>query len=122
MTAADRERRGAEKRGRRAEFLAVIYLLFKGYWPVERRLNTPVGEIDLIAKRGNLLAIVEVKSRPTLVQAAESISPRQWNRIARAVTWFTANRSAYAGSDIRFDAVLVSGWRVRHVQDAWRPD
>lgn len=116
----DRKRR-AEKRGRSAETLAFLFLLLKGYRPVARRLKTPVGELDLVLRKGDVLAVVEVKARPSLDQAAEAISPRQWQRLTRAVAWLVAGRPALARLSIRFDAVLVSGFLVRHVSDAWRP-
>ncbi|WP_425407034.1 YraN family protein [Hwanghaeella sp.] len=115
------DRKRAERRGRWAETLALIVLLGKGYRPVARRLKTPVGELDLVMRRGQVLAVVEVKARPSLDQAAEAIRPRQWQRLARAVEWLIAGRPGLAALSIRFDAVLVSGLSVRHVTDAWRP-
>lgn len=114
-------RKRAERRGRRAETLAFLFLLAKGYRPVARRLKTPVGELDLVMRRGGVLAIIEVKARPSLGQAAEAIAPRQWQRLSRATQWLVAGRPALADLSIRFDAVLVSGLSVRHVPDAWRP-
>ena len=115
------DRKQAEKRGRGAETLALLYLLAKGYRPAARRLKTPVGEIDLVMRRGDILAVVEVKARPDLDRAAEAITPRQRQRLQRAAEWLIAGKPAFAGLSIRFDAVLVSGLRVRHVPDAWRP-
>ena len=114
-------RKQAERRGRWAETLAFLFLLAKGYRPVARRLKTPVGELDLVMRRGGVLAVVEVKARPSLSQAAEAIRPRQWQRLLRAAQWLTAGRPGLAALSIRFDAVLVSGLTVRHVPDAWRP-
>ena len=114
-------RKQAERRGRWAESFAFLYLLAKGYRPVARRLKTPVGELDLVMRRGETLVVVEVKARPSLDLAAGAISPRQWQRLTRAVEWLTAGRPTLARLSIRFDAVLVSGLSVRHVPDAWRP-
>ncbi len=114
-------KRDAERRGHGAERLAALLLLAKGYRPLARRLKTPVGEIDLLARRGGVLAAVEVKARRTLDQAAEAIPERQWRRIARALEWYLAGRPELAELTVRFDAVLLAGWRIRHVQDAWRP-
>lgn len=115
------QKRQAERRGRWAETLAFLYLLLKGYRPVVRRMKTPVGELDLVMRRGDVLVVVEVKARPSLAQAAEAIRPRQQQRLARATEWLLAGRPALAELSIRFDAVLVSGLAIRHLPDAWRP-
>ncbi len=81
-------RRRAYRAGRGAERLAAWWLRFKGYRIVATGYKTPVGEIDLIARRGRVLAFVEVKARPTMREAADAISPRQQERIARASAWF----------------------------------
>lgn len=118
-----RDRRGAERGGRRAEALAALLLQAKGYRILARRLRTPVGEIDLVARRGDVLVAVEVKARGRPDDAAQAIAPRQWGRLARALDWARAGRPDWAGLALRFDAVLLAPWRVpRHVADAWRPD
>ncbi len=114
-------RRRAERWGRYAEAAAALALLVKGYRPVARRLKTPAGEIDIVARRGRTLAIVEVKARATLDGAAFALGPRQQRRLARAAA-VAAGRPALAGLDVRFDVVLVAPWRwPRHLKDAWRP-
>lgn len=115
------QKKQAERRGRWAETIALLHLLVRGYRPVARRLKTPVGEIDLVMRRGTVLAVVEVKARPSLDEAAEAIRPRQWQRLLRAAEWLMAGRPGLSALSIRFDAVLVSGLAVRHVPDAWRP-
>ena len=98
-----------------------IFML-RGWRPVARNLRTPVGEIDLVVRRSGVLAIVEVKTRGTLADAAESIRPEQQARIRRATEWLLASRPDLAALTIRFDAVLVAPGRLpRHVADAWRP-
>jgi putative endonuclease len=117
------KRRAAYGRGRRGEWLAVLLLLCKGYRVIARDLRLPVGEIDIVARRGRTIAIVEVKRRDSLEQAAESISPRQRGRIAQAARWFASQRPALAGHDIRYDAILIAPGRwPRHIADAWRED
>jgi len=115
------DRRRAERWGRWAETAAALALLVKGYRIVARRLKTPAGEIDLLARRGRILAVVEVKARASLDGAAFALGPRQQRRLARAAA-VAAARPRLAGLDIRFDVVLVAPWRwPRHLKDAWRP-
>jgi putative endonuclease len=115
------QRRAAWRRGRGAEWLAAWWLRLKGYRIVARDLRLPGGEVDLIARRGRVLALVEVKRRASLAEAAESIGPRQRQRIARAAEAFLQRRPDLARLDLRFDALLLApGRRPRHVADAWR--
>ena len=109
-------RRAAERRGRRAELAAVWLLRLKGFRVIARRYRTPVGEIDLIARRGHLVAFVEVKSRATLAEAAEAVAPAGRQRIARAASLWLARNPAAAQLTLRFDAVLLAPRRwPRHM-------
>jgi len=114
------KREEAEKRGRRAETLAVWYLRLKGYRILSRRYRTPVGEIDLIARRAGLLAFIEVKARTTHSEAAHSVSRRQQQRIGRAAEHFLAEHPALQNLNSRFDAILVAphSW-PHHLKGAW---
>ncbi len=113
----------AEKWGRAGERWAALFLRLKGYTIIANRLRTPVGEIDLVARRGSTLAIVEVKARADLDQAREALSPRQRHRLTRAATWLTASRSDFSTMAVRFDLILISPWKwPRHITDAWQPD
>jgi len=114
-------RKQAQSRGRRAENIAAWLLRLKGYKILEMRHKTPFGEIDLIARRGKILAIVEVKSRPSLEQAKEALHSADLSRIQEAAYAYQARRSHLQDMSIRFDAVFVSkNWRVQHSADAWR--
>jgi len=111
----------AEQRGRRAETLAAWLLLFKGYKILDRRQQTPHGEIDLIAMKGNILAIVEVKQRPTLDLAHQALHNADLSRIEEAAYHYQAKHTKWENKDIRFDAVFVMPkLRIKHVKDAWR--
>ena len=113
-------RRKAYKAGRGAERLAAFWLRLKGYRIVATGYKTPVGEIDLIARRGRILAFVEVKVRPTKRAAADAITPRQQARIARAASWFLKSRPDLAAMTCRFDAMLVvSRCLPIHIAAAW---
>jgi putative endonuclease len=107
-------------KGRRAETLAAWWLRLKGYRILARRHATPVGEIDLIARRGRCLAFVEVKARPDHTTARHAIAPRQRRRIARAAEAYLQRRPELHGHDLRFDAVLVvPGRRPQHLPNAF---
>ncbi|WP_029010771.1 YraN family protein [Azospirillum halopraeferens] len=115
------ERRRIEARGRFAEALCRLSLRLRGYRIVAERLRTPLGEIDIIARRGDTLAIVEVKARADWATASEAVSARQRGRLARAAHVFLATRPQYAGLTLRFDVMLVTPWAwPRHLKDAWR--
>lgn len=114
-------RRAAWGRGRRGERLAALWLRLKGYRILARGVRTPAGEIDLVARRGRLLVLVEVKARAALDDALAAVGARQQARIARAGEAFLQRHPALAGCELRFDAVLIApGRRPRHVIDAWR--
>lgn len=109
--------------GRRAERAAALLLMAKAFRILSERHAGPAGEIDLIARRGRLLAFVEVKTRATHALAAESISGYQRRRIVAAAEQFLQTQPDLAGCDMRFDAVVFGrGAWPRHIADAWRPD
>lgn len=114
MTAGSDRRRAGERRGRAAEWMAAWYLRLKGYRVLARRFRGPGGEIDLIVKRGRLIAFVEVKARSDIAAAAGSIAPRSQARIVAAARAWLANRPEASAFDIRFDAVLIVPGRLPH--------
>jgi putative endonuclease len=121
MTQASR--RQAFRRGHTAELLCLWHLRLRGYRILARRFRVPSGEIDLIARRGRVLAAIEVKARADLASAGESISHRQRRRVMRALEHFLALRPDLAGLAPRFDVMLVAPGRLpQHVVDAWRGD
>ncbi len=118
-----RDRRRAWRRGRWAETLCALSLMLRGYRVLGRRLRSPVGEIDIVARRGRVLAIIEVKAREDAVSAAEAVTPRQRERLTRAAGWVVAGRPDLASLNIRFDVMLVSRRMLpRHIVDAWRAE
>ena len=109
--------------GRLAEWRARLWLRLRGWRILGRRVRTPVGEIDIIARRGGVIAIVEVKQRRHLIDALNALAPRQRRRIMRAAAFWLARRPDTAGCDVRFDLVAVDArLRLRHVADAFRAD
>ncbi len=114
------KRQLAERGGRRAEFLAALWLQLKGWRVLARRARTPVGEVDLIVRRGRTIAFVEVKARPTAQAADIALDDYRLRRVAAAAEAL-APRFARAGDDLRIDAMfIVPGRLPRHVADVWR--
>ena len=115
------KRRRHERRGHRGEWLAAMALMLKGYRIVARRYRTKLGEIDLIARRGDLVLIVEVKVRPSLVQAMEAIGRMSERRIEAAADLWLARQSDHGRLSLRFDmvAVLPRRWPV-HVANVFQ--
>ena len=106
-----------------AETAAAWCLRLRGYRVLARRYRTPLGEIDLVVRRGRLLAFVEVKARPDLAQALDALGPRQRERTQRAAALFLLRYPHHADCVLRFDLVAVRPWRLpRHLVDAWRLD
>jgi putative endonuclease len=110
----------AVRRGRFAETLCLWHLRLHGWRILARDYRVPVGEIDIVARRGGTLAAIEVKARGTLETAVHSISPRQRRRVARALEQFLAARPDLAVLTLRFDVMLVARRRLpRHLPNAW---
>ena len=114
------ERQLAFRVGLSAESRAAALLIAKGFRILVRRWKSPVGEIDIVARRRHLLVFVEVKARAQLDDAAWSVTPRQRMRIiAAAEAWLAAHPDASV-HDIRFDAMLVAPGRIpRHIPAAF---
>jgi putative endonuclease len=114
------ERQIAFRTGLSAESRAAAYLIAKGFRILARRWKSPVGEIDIVARRRKLLVFVEVKARERLDDAAWSVTDRQRARIvAAAEAWLAVNESV-SFQDIRFDAMLVAPGRIpRHIPAAF---
>jgi putative endonuclease len=114
-------RQHAQRRGHRGEWLAALALMLKGYRIVARRYKTKLGEIDLIARRGDLVLIVEVKSRKTLIEAMDAVAYGSERRIEGAADLWLARQPDYGRLSVRFDmvAVLPRRWPV-HVENAFR--
>lgn len=117
-----RATRGATARlsGRRAEAWAAAWLMAKGYRILGFRLKTPQAEIDVLAKRGQVLAVVEVKRRVSLEDALETVTFDQRDRLRRAGAALAANRPALSSCVVRLDLLALAPGRLpRHIPDAW---
>ena len=118
----DRDRRGAERRGRRAERYAALWLQLKGYRLLENRFKCHVGEVDLIMRRGHTLAFIEVKQRQDLSQAQTAVTAQNWRRISMAAEVWAAQHPRAAILDWRYDLVAITPRSFpKHYRDFWRP-
>jgi putative endonuclease len=123
-TGRDRsDRIRALRRGRLAELLCRWHLRLRGWQIVAADWRCPSGEIDILARRAGVLAVIEVKSRRDLASAAGALLPRQRRRIARAASAFLVARPDLGELAVRFDVMLVAPLRPpRHLPDAWRTE
>jgi putative endonuclease len=123
MKQADRRafaRETCHKKGLAAENLAERFLEAKRYQILARRYRNRAGEIDLIAKRGEHLAFIEVKGRKTHEDAAWSVLPRQQARIALAAECFLDEHREFSECSASFDVVLVSPTEgLAHIEQAF---
>jgi len=109
----------AERRGRRAERLAGWWLRLHGWQILANRARTAVGEIDLVARRGRVIAFIEVKARATQEDLAIAIDHRRLRRVARAAE-LLAPRYARNGEDVRIDVMLMAPRRFpQHLKNVW---
>jgi putative endonuclease len=102
------ERLAAFRTGLSAEARATAWLMAKGYRILAKRFRSPYGEIDIVARRRNLLAFVEVKARATLDDAAYAVTPRQQLRIIDAAQAWLMTHPEHADFDLRFDVMLIA--------------
>ncbi|HTM96801.1 MAG TPA: YraN family protein [Croceibacterium sp.] len=115
------KRQLAEQRGRQGERRAALWLQMKGWTVLDRRRKTPLGEIDLICRRGNLIAFVEVKWRSSAAELDFAIDEYRLRRVAAAAE-AVAHLYATNGEDIRVDVILLApGAFPRHIENAWMP-
>ena len=113
-------RQGAELYGRRGETLAAWYLRLKGYRILERRYKTPLGEIDLIARRFGTTVFVEVKSRKSRDLEGEALLSIRTDRIVRASQYYVSRHPHLVATSQRFDVIFLAPrmW-PRHVMNAF---
>ncbi len=117
------DRQRAERTGRRAELLAALCLMAQFFLIVARRVKTPVGEIDLVAKRGKLTVFVEVKQRRAGSDEETALESVNRQRIVRAASYYISRHPELAGRDLRFDVIFLAPWTwPRHVRDAFAAD
>ncbi len=115
------KRQRAETQGRKGEARAAAWLRLKGWSIMAERVKTPVGEIDLVARRGNLIAFVEVKWRNKVADLDTAIDHYRLRRVAAAAE-VVAHEYAKNGEDMRIDVILLAPRTFpRHITNAWQP-
>lgn len=116
MNRAERERIG-----RSAERRAALWLMLHGWRILGKRVKTPVGEIDLVARRGRMLAFIEVKWRSSAAELDNAIDEYRLRRVAAAAE-AVASRWLKPDDDQRIDVLLLAPGRFpRHIVNAWQP-
>jgi len=112
-------RLAAERRGRQAERLCAWWLRLKGWTILDRRVRCRAGEVDLIARRGALVAFVEVKARGSAAELDFAIDERRLSRVATAAESL-APRYLQPGDDMQIDVMLLApGHPPRHLSNVW---
>ncbi len=113
------KRQAAELRGRDGERRAAWWLWLRGWRILDQRVRTPAGEVDIVARRGSLVAFVEVKTRKTAAELDFAIDARRLARVAAAAELLMP-RYAGPGDDIRVDVILIAPRTLpRHIENAW---
>jgi putative endonuclease len=118
-----RDRRTAEIAGRKAELVALWYLRLKGYRLLVHRYKSPMGEIDLIMRKGETTAFIEVKSRSTIDGALSSVTPFQSKRISAAARSYMGRDAKANRQFCRFDIIAICPYHwPRHIVNAFDGD
>ena len=116
----DKKRVRAQITGRMAEHFAALFLRLKLYSILARRVKTPVGEIDLIAKRGNWVVFVEVKMRRTRTAQADALAKVNKRRIINAAQFYLSGNPEIAQKNLRFDVIFLAPYTwPTHLQAAF---
>ncbi len=111
----------AERKGRKGERLAALWLRLTGWRILARRIKTPRGEVDLIARRGRTVAFIEVKWRARAQDLGHAIDAHRLRRVAAAAEAL-APRYARSGEDMRIDVILIAPRKwPRRIANAWQP-
>lgn len=118
--AAPEARKRAERRGHWSEWTAALYLMLKGYRILAMRYRVRAGEVDIIARRGELVAFVEVKARRDLMAAVDAVTFASQTRIRAAGDHWLSRQPDGAHLSLRYDIVAVMPWKLpRHFRGAF---
>ena len=122
MSSRRTEKRDIWRKGYFAEEFCRLYLLLHGYKILAHRYKTPLGEIDLIVKRGQQIAFIEVKSRKILRDGGEAVQEKSMRRIGNAAKLYLSAHPQCYSCDMRFDVMVVTSFLKRPVwhKNAWQ--
>lgn len=110
----------AYRRGFFAEYIAALFLLLKGYQIAAMRFRTKGGEIDIVARRGDLVVFVEVKARATVRSGVDAVGHETQQRIRSASEQWLARQKDFARLSWRYDIIVVSPSHLpKHITDAF---
>ncbi len=113
-------KKDAYRLGRLAEYLCCWRLRLTGYRILHRGYRATTGEIDVIARRGEVLAFIEVKARATMAEALAALQPKQRRRIERTAQAFLGAHPDLIHLNTRFDLIAFTPWRLpEHLAGAW---
>ena len=121
-------RQNSQRWGRLAEMMCLFSLKVRGYKIIAHGMRAAgrgsgAGEIDIVVRRGQTLAFIEVKARSDANNALEALRPAQKRRIMRSAEIFIARHPDIRTMDVRFDLMTVLPWRwPHHMKDAWRQE
>ncbi|MEZ0323253.1 MAG: YraN family protein [Hydrogenothermaceae bacterium] len=106
--------------GKLKEDLAVKFLRERGYVIVERNFRKRFGEIDIVAKDGNCLVFVEVRSRShdTFGKAVESIDIRKKRKLSKIAAYYI-NEVNQHFDEVRFDVISITADEIEHIKNAF---
>jgi putative endonuclease len=114
------KRQAADERGRGAEIVACWYLRLHGWRILARRARVKGGEVDIVARRGRVVAFVEVKARADERSAAFALDDWRLRRVVMAAQ-LLAPRYMQDGDDLRIDALFIVPRRwPKHLVNVWR--
>jgi putative endonuclease len=106
-------------RGRRAESASALLLRLRGLRVLDRNLRIRgAGEVDVLARSGCTLVLVEVKARRR-GEPAEAVGPARQRDLRRCAEVLLADPANSWADDVRFDVVAVTGIRFRHLRAAF---
>lgn len=110
----------AYRRGFLAEYIAAVFLLFKGYHIAAMRYRGKAGEVDIVARRGDIVVFIEVKARRTLQSGVDAVGPETQRRIRGASEQWLSRQKDFARLSWRYDIIVVSPFHLpKHIRDAF---
>ncbi|WP_228853556.1 YraN family protein [Aegicerativicinus sediminis] len=109
--------------GKKGEQMAVDFLIANGFQIIERNYRFDKAELDIIAKKGNTLAAVEVKTRSSkdFGNPQDFLKPKQIQRLVKAINEYVVENELNV--EVRFDIIAISkdvhGFNIEHIPNAF---